>query len=152
LPRTCLSWIQEKWEMWQRKRKICRDLGKFWSQASKWQWSCRTLEFQSLERWKGPWVGISVIFCVEWVSTKDFSYELWFKNPDHWLHFQKLQQIWPQLFRYFCQIFFEGVSAIKGECNLVIVWQSDCLFYISDNKFRHIDIEFCALLKKSCDF
>jgi len=27
------------------------------------------------------------------------------------------------------------------------VWQSDCLFYISDNKFHRIDIAFCALLK-----
>ena len=36
--------------------------------------------------------------------------------------------------------------------SLDIVWQSDCLYYISDNKFRHIDIPFCALLKKLCDF
>jgi len=36
--------------------------------------------------------------------------------------------------------------SIKKECNLDIVWQSDCLFYISDNKFHHIDNAFCALL------
>jgi len=41
---------------------------------------------------------------------------------------------------------------IKGECNLDIVWQSDCLFYISDNKFLHIDIAFCALLKNRVIF
>jgi len=32
------------------------------------------------------------------------------------------------------------------------VWQSDCLFYIPDNKFRHIDIAFCALLKNRVIF
>jgi len=31
----------------------------------------------------------------------------------------------------------ETGQVLKGECNLDIVWQSDCLFYISDNKFRH---------------
>jgi len=41
---------------------------------------------------------------------------------------------------------------LKGECNIDIVWQSDCLFYVSDNKFHHIDIAFYALLTKSCDF
>jgi len=42
---------------------------------------------------------------------------------------------------------------LKGECNLdVVTWQSDCLFYISDNKFRHIDIAFCALLKNRVIF
>ena len=38
-------------------------------------------------------------------------------------------------------------ALFKGECDLDIVWRSDCLFYISDNKFHHIDIAFCALLK-----
>ena len=52
-----------------------------------------------------------------------------------------------------CKLEWRCFNWLKGECNLDIVWQSDCLFYISDNKFRHIDIAFCAfLLKKSCDF
>jgi len=47
-----------------------------------------------------------------------------------------------------------SVVSFKGECKLDVhvVWQSDCLFYISDNKFNHIDIAFCALLTKSVIF
>ena len=111
----------------------------------------RTLSLLLVKDWKCHttivilWTVVSVTQCVNtWSSDIHFGAQrLVGCNP----FMVKLCSQLPEKYVQLC--FME----LKGECNLdVVTWQSDCLFYISDNKFRHIDIAFCALLKNRVIF